>query len=77
MHGSNRWPRWILATAFALLAAVVLIPLGVFVWHLQHQRALQVALEEAEGVHLRAHQSDWLSEWLHDFICDRLPIFIC
>lgn len=73
MKGSKRFLGWLLAAAFALLAAVVLIPLGMFVWHLQHQRALQVALDEQEGVHVFPAQSHWLSDWLPDSWHDYLP----
>ena len=73
MNGSNRLPRWLLAVAFALLAAVVLGPLGMFVWNLQRQHALQHALDEQENVHVFPAQSHWLSDWLPDSFNNHLP----
>lgn len=73
MIGSNRLPRWLLALAFALLVVVVLGPLGMIVWNLQRQRALQDTLEEQDRDLIIYSEDHPLREWLPDSLGDRLP----
>lgn len=73
MKGSKRFLGWLLTAALALLAVVMLTPLGMFIWNLERQRALQVALDESEGVQLLTVQSHWLADWLPESLVDRLP----
>lgn len=73
MKGSKRFLGWLLAVAFALLAAVVLGPLGMIAWNLQRQRALQDTLEEQDRDLISYSEDHPLREWLPQSLADRLP----